>query len=138
MYQHKNDARLRFIGYNNIISRYREDEPRGGVGFFIKDDLTSKQRDGIEVFIPHIFESVFIKITNRANSRSHAVPDIFSRTMQYIVDTIQHENESCVFMGDMKIDSLKCGNHSKTNEYLDTVIPHGYLSVIINSTRICS
>jgi len=41
-------------------------------------------------------------------------------------------------MGDMNIDLLKCDNHSKTNEYLDTVISHGYLPVITKPTNICS
>jgi len=41
-------------------------------------------------------------------------------------------------MGDMNIDLLKCGDHSKTNEYLNTVISHGYLLIITKSWRICS
>jgi len=132
IYQCKNDARLRLTGYHNIISRHREDGPRGGVGLFIKDNLIYKLRDDISVFIPHIFNQFFIEITNahgknliigviyRTNSGPHAHLDIFSRTMQDIMDTIQHENKPCVFMGDMNIDLLKCGDHSKTNEYLDT------------------
>ena len=52
--------------------------------------------------------------------------------------TIQHENRLCVFMGDMNIDLLKCGDHSKTSEYLDTVISHGYLSIITKPPNICS
>jgi len=149
IYQCKNYARLRLTGYHNIISRHREEGPRGGVGLFIKNNLIYKLRDDISVFIPHIFESVFIKITNthgnnliigviyRTNSGPHADLDIFSRTLQDIMDTIQHENKPCVLMGDMNID-LKCGDHSKTNEYLDTVISHGYLPVITKPTRICS
>jgi hypothetical protein len=97
---------------------------------------------------------VFIEITNthgnfliigviyRPNSGPHADLDIFSRTiivtMQDIMDNIQHKNKPCVFMGDMNINLLKCGDHSKTNEYLDTVISHGYLPVITKPTRICS
>jgi len=38
----------------------------------------------------------------------------------------------------MNIDLLKCDNHSKTNEYLDNIITHGYLPVITKPTRICS
>jgi len=51
----------------------------------------------------------------------------FSRTMQDIMDTIQHENKPYVCMGDMNIALLKCGDQSKTNEYLDIVISHDYL-----------
>ena len=38
----------------------------------------------------------------------------------------------------MNTDLLKCGDHSKTNEYLDIVISHGYLPVITKPTKICS
>ena len=51
---------------------------------------------------------------------------------------IQLENKSCVILGDMKIDLLKCDTHSKTNEYLDNIITHRYLPVITKPTRICS
>jgi len=51
---------------------------------------------------------------------------------------IQLENKSCVILGDMNIDLLKCYTHSKTNEYLDTIITHGYFPVITKPTRICS
>jgi len=54
------------------------------------------------------------------------------------MDTIHHENKPCVFMGVMNIDLLKCGDHSQTNEYLKTVISHGYLPVITKPSRICS
>lgn len=150
IYRCIHDKRLRLTGYHNILSRCREDGPRGGVGLFIKENLVYKIRNDLGVFIPHIFESIFIEITNtqgknvivgvvyRPNSGPHADLDIFSYTMQDIMDTIQHENNSCVIMGDMNIDLLKCDNHSKTNEYLDNVITHGFLPVITKPTRICS
>ena len=54
------------------------------------------------------------------------------------MNNIQLENKSCVILGDMNIDLLKCDTHSKTNEYLDNIITHGYLPVITKPTRICS
>ena len=54
------------------------------------------------------------------------------------MNNIQLENKSCVILGDMNIDLLKCDTHSKTNEYLDNIITHGYFPVITKPTRICS
>ena len=150
IYRCINDERLHLTGYQNIISRCREDGPRGGVGIFVKDNLVCHIRNDIGIFIPHIFESIFIEISNtqgkhlivgvvyRPNSGPHADLDIFSSTLHDIMDNIQHENKSCVIMGDMNIDLLKCDNHIKTNEYLDNIITHGYLPVITKPTRICS
>jgi hypothetical protein len=80
--------------FHELISRHREDGLRDAVDLFMKDNLICKLRNDIIVFI-----SVFIKITNthrkniiiyviyRRNSKPHADLDIFSRTMQDIVDT---------------------------------------------------
>ncbi len=40
--------------------------PRGGVGVFIKETLNYIIRENISVFIPHIFESIFIEIVNES------------------------------------------------------------------------
>ena len=90
IYRCCNDSRLSLPGYHDLISRCREDGPRGGVGLFVKDKLNYTIRDDISVFIPHVFESVFIEIINkternlivgviyRPNTEPHADMDIFS------------------------------------------------------------
>ena len=59
-------SRLSLLGYHNLISRFREDGPKGGVGVcFIKETPNYIIREAISVFIPHRFESVFIEIVNK-------------------------------------------------------------------------
>jgi len=60
-------------------------------------------REDISVFIPHIFESVFIEIVNKMgnnvivvvicgpNTELHANIDIFSSTIEDIMVTVQNE-----------------------------------------------
>ena len=150
IYKCPNSERLKLTGYHNILIRCREDGPRGGVGLFVREHLNYKLRDDIGVFIPHIFESLFIEIINsvgkniivgvvyRPNSGPHADLDIFSYTMHSIMDTIQHENKLSIIMGDINIDLLKCDSHIKTSEYIDNLFTHGYLPVITKPTRISS
>ena len=64
IYRCINNARLHLTGHHNLVSRCREDGPGGGVDVFIKDNLVFKIRDDIGIFIPRIFESIFIKIIN--------------------------------------------------------------------------
>ena len=54
-------------GYHTLISRNREGTHanRGGVGLFIKDSITYTIREDLFVFIPHIFESLFIEVVNK-------------------------------------------------------------------------
>jgi hypothetical protein len=53
-----NDKRIYLPGYQNILTRCRHDGNRGGVAFFIKDNIQFKIREDISVFIPHTFESL--------------------------------------------------------------------------------
>ena len=52
------------------------------------------------------------------------------------METIDHENKKGVIMGDFNIDLLKCGSHSKTNTFIDTVFGNGFLPVITKPTRL--
>ena len=38
---------------------------RGGVGMYIKDHVNVEQRPDISVFIPHVFQSLFIEISGK-------------------------------------------------------------------------
>ncbi len=143
------DSRLRLPGYHDLISRCREDGHRGGVGLFIKDTLQYKIRDEIGVFIPHIFESLFIEIVNkternvivgviyRPNTEPHADIDIFSSNMEDIMDIIHREhNKTSIILGDMNVCLLKFQTHAKTNNYLDSIFSHGFLPIISKPTRV--
>ena len=116
--------------------------------FFIKDDINFKIRKDLSVFIPHVFESVFIEIDSnseksrivgiiyRPNNPPRADVDIFSVTLYEILDTINRENKYGVIMGDFNIDLLKFGSHCKTSDYLDNIFSHGFIPTITKPTRV--
>ena len=149
-YRTLSDARLSLNGYHDIITRCRDDGPRGGVGLFLKDNINFKIRDDISVFIPHVFESLFVEIipqsgkntilgvVYRPNSAPRADMDIFSSTLFDIMDTVNKEHKHCVIMGDMNIDLLKFETHLKTSDYLDNLFQNGFLPTITKPTRITS
>ena len=60
-YKHEQDARIKLNGYHEFLSRNRVDDHRGGVGLFIKETVQYKIRNDLSVFIPNIFESLFIE-----------------------------------------------------------------------------
>jgi hypothetical protein len=89
-----NDQRLFLPGYNNFITRCREDSYKGGVGLFVKDNQNVKIRNDLSVFIPHVFEFLFIEFVSsskssiigviyRPNTAPKANVDIFSSTVRY-------------------------------------------------------
>ena len=145
-----NVSRLSLPGYHNLITRRRDDGPRGGVGLFIKQTVNYKIREDLSVFIPHVFESVFVETINktekntlvgiiyRPNTEPRADIDILTSNLEYIMDTANHENKHCVIMGNMNVDLIKFETHTKTSEYLDGIFAHGFLPVITKPTRVGS
>ena len=137
-------------GYHNLINCTRNDDNRGGVGLFACENITFNVRDDLSVFIPHIFESLFIEIGTSENNhdkniigliyRPNTQPkvdiDIFSSTLQDIMDSINNENKSCLLMGDFNIDILKYNLHNKTNDFVDSIFGKVFLPQILKPTRI--
>lgn len=55
------DTRLTLPGYHPLITRCRLNARGGGVALFIKSEIQYKIRDDLSIFLPHIFESIFIE-----------------------------------------------------------------------------
>lgn len=144
------DQRLKLPGFHELITRTRDDDNRGGVGLFIKDNINFKVRDDLSVFIPHVFESIFIEISNGSNSLSKNIVgiiyrpntqpradiDIFSTTLYDIMDLINNERKSCTLMGDFNIDLIKYNSHEKTNDLIDNIFSRGFVPSITKPTRV--
>lgn len=148
VFRTEKDSRLTLPGYHSIIARCRDDDGRGGVGLFVKDNINYKIREDLSAFIPHVFESLFIEVINqtekntivgviyRPNTLPRADVDIFSSTLFDVMDIINSEKKFSVMMGDVNMDLLKFGTHDKTNDYVDGIFSHGYIPVILKPTRL--
>ena len=115
---------------------------------FVKDTINFKIRDDLSVFIPHIFESIFIEIipkfgkhtiigvVYRPNSFPRADIDIFNSTLLEVLEHVTSENKIGILMGDMNIDLLKYGSHDKTDNYIDGIFARGFIPRILKPTRV--
>ena len=142
------DMRLRLPGYHPLLSRTRDDGPRGGVGLFVKGHINYTVRNDLSVFIPHIFESVFIEIEikksqnlivgviYRPNTQPLADMDVFQTTLHDIMHIINGDKKTGVILGDMNVDILKFNSHHLTGDYLDRLFSCGFLPVIVKPTRV--
>ncbi len=144
------DKRLKLPGYHDIITRTREDSNRGGVGLFISSNISFTIREDLSVFIPHIYESLFVEINStnkhmetqivgviyRPNSQPRADMDIFSTTILEVMDMINSEMKKCIIMGDCNIDLLQYSKNDKINDYIDNVFGRGFVPLILKPTRI--
>ena len=148
IFKTEGDMRLNLPGYHSLLSNCRDDGPRGGVGIFIKENINFSLRSDISVFLPHIFESIFVEVINqsgknsvvgviyRPNTEPLADFDIFETNLCEIISIINREQKHCVIMGDMNIDLLRFETHTKTDHYLENLFCNGFLPVIVKPTRI--
>ena len=135
-------------GYHPFISRTRENCNRGGVGLYINDTIQFTVREDLSVFIPHIFESIFIEVKikheknlivgviYRPNTAPKADINIFSKTYSDILELINKEHKQGVIMGDFNIDLLQYNNHNTTNEFVNNALGHSFIPVITRPTRL--
>lgn len=137
-------------GYHKMESHTRDgnDDGRGGVGLFIKEEISYNPRDDISVFIPHIIETLFVELEStkpkgtivgviyRPNTYPKADIDVFIETLRDILNIINKENKNIILMGDINIDLLNFQTNDKTNMYLNSLTSNGLLPVITRPTRL--
>ena len=147
-YRHEYDNRIHLEGYHDIVSRNRKEGRKGGIGLFINETIKFKVRDDISVFIPHVFESIFVELETglhskeivgviyRPNTPPLADIDIFTENISEIMNTLNNDNVHATIMGDMNIDLMKYGCHEITNSNVDSIFSNGFIPVITKPTRI--
>ena len=138
-------------GYHPLEFATRNDsnKSRGGVGLYVKCKYKYKQRQDLSIFMPNIFESIFIEIiidrkniivgtVYRPNSYPKADIDVFMHTMNELQHLLGCEHKEVYIMGDMNIDLLNFTSHKKTGEYLENILAQGFLPLITKPSIICS
>ena len=128
-------------------TRTNTTDSRGGVAMYIKETYKYKHRPDLSIFIPNIFEYIFIEIQSnnkniltgtiyRPNTPPKADIDIFMHNIRQLQTTLSDENENVIMMGDINIDLLKFSTHNKTNEFMDNTFAQGYIPIITKQTRV--
>ena len=146
-----NKGECSLSGYHPLeyTTRNESNNSKGGSGMYIKNTYKYKIRHDLSIFIPNIFESIFVELTihnrhiiigtvYRPNTYPNADIDVFMTTMLELQNLISKENKEIHIMGDMNIDLLKYSQHSKTGTYLENTFTQGFLPLITKPTRISS
>ena len=125
----------------------------GGIGMFIHKSLSYEPLKELSTFIPHVYESQFVKIKTdknkfaiignvyRPNSAPHANVKVAISHFQSTLDTIKFHPvykkiTDINIVGDFNIDLLKYHSHQDTTFYLDTLFEHSLLPIVSLPTRI--
>jgi exonuclease III len=139
-------------GYHPIIYKTRPDtmRGRGGVALYVNEKLQYTVRQDLSVFIPHVYESLFVEIGNaltgnkpiviailyRPNTPPLADIDKFTHNLYTAINKINEEHKSVIILGDFNIDLLKFETHAKPTSFIENIYSFGLSPLITKPTRI--
>ena len=125
----------------------------GGVGLWVSNSVSFDPIDELSVFIPRVFESIFIKVKVEKNKyiilgniyRPNTAPFADVKKCNEILNDIYHKLKTnsqyknakdVILVGDLNINLLNHASHSDTSIYLDNLFEHGFLPLITLPSRI--
>jgi hypothetical protein len=143
-------------GYSKLEYKVRESSKNnagGGVGLFIDENYEYEILDQFSVFIPNLFESIFVKIKleknkftivgnlYRPNCGPQAKVSRFNEILSDLLYNIQNDPllkkaDGITLLGDYNINLLQHLNHSDTANYLDLLFDNDFLPLIVLPTRV--
>ena len=117
----------------------------GGVGFYIRNDLSYIIRNDFSTYNPD-FQSLWIEIQSKTNSNMicgviYRHPNIFKfetfkNYLDPILDKISKEKKYCIMMGDFNINLLNFESHLPTDDFINTLGSYFFLPQILQPTRV--
>ena len=143
----KNKAQINHIDLINYSYEYCPTEPSaGGTLLYIRNHLSYKTRNDLNIYKSAELESTFIEIINHKKSNiivgciyRHPAMDL-NEFNDYHLNELLHklssENKSLILVGDFNVDLMKYDNHHSTNEFLDSLSLYLFLPHITQPTRI--
>ena len=134
---HENLTALYTIPEYNFISISRKNKRGGGVGFYLSSKYAYTVRDDIVAMSDKSCEFLPIEITLSNKSiiiisiyrPPNADVSMFTSKVSEIlsIPSLNKKNKKIILSGDCNIDLLKFNEHPKTNDFLSTIISHGFL-----------
>ena len=116
----------------------------GGVGFYIKDNLSYIKRDDFCTSNPE-FESIWIEIEvphqhNIVCGLIYRHPDQnITKAADFLykaTEKVNKEGKFCLLMGDFNINLLNYDSHSETEDFVNTLGSYAFHPQILKPTRI--
>jgi hypothetical protein len=137
------EADFPISGYK-FIAKSRENKSGGGVGLYVLETISFKERCDLHVDASNVFESIFIELLNVPNKTVigcvYKPPDSDVSAFNMLIDTalsvINSQKCMCTIAGDFNIDLLKAECHSPTTDFVNCLFSHSFYPVINKPTRI--
>ena len=143
----KNKAPMNHVDLTNYSDKHCLTESSAdGSQLYIRNHLSHKTRNHLNIYKSAELESTFIEIINHKKSNifvcciyRHTLMDCNEFNDYYLKELLHKfssENKSVILFCDFNVDLMKYDNHHSTNEFLDFLSSHLLLPHIIQPTRI--
>ena len=131
-------------GYT-FLNNYRVGRSGGGVGLYLVDNVSFKQRNDLAFSDNSATESLFVEL-DRAKEKNIIVgviyrpPDQkvkdFLCDLDLLLDKISRENKIVYLLGDYNLNLLAHSRHQDTSKFLDLLYSRMFFPLITRPTRI--
>lgn len=129
-------------GFHPLVSSCRKDNSNhGGVALYIRDNTDYLQRPDLNLFIPKVFESLFVtlKSSNITVGVIYRSPNgdcnNFLTHYEQLITKIQSEKH-VIILGDFNFNLLNYNRHSPTTDFANINFANGCIPLITKPTRV--
>lgn len=130
-------------GYQ-FVHRPREQGHWGGVGFFIKNELSFSIVQNVKCTNACTYEGLLLRIPMKTGSILVGILyrppgqelDKFTDEVEALLSELSPQNKDIILLGDFNIDLLKVNIHKQTTNFYNCLLAHHFLPIITRPTRI--
>ena len=118
----------------------------GGTLIYIRNHLSYKTRNDLQIYKSFELESKFIEICNTKKTNiiigciykhpSMNINEFNDDYLKELLDKLSKENKIIFLLGDFNINLLNYDIHPPTNEFLDSLSSHNFLPHILQPSRV--
>jgi hypothetical protein len=138
--------RCKIKGYKLQTWENRKVKTKGGVAIYVKKGLKTFSRKDLNIFEEGFFESCFIELDRKNNSKNIIIGEIyripgtneklFLEKYESLLKTIATEKKETIIGTDQNIDYLKINSYSNSSALFDINLNNNMTPTIIRPTRI--
>ena len=120
----------------------------GGSLLYIANHLSYNCHNDLNIYKKNELESTYIKIDNPKKSNiivgviyrhpSMDLTDFNCNYLNQLLEDISKDKKSIFLLGDFNVNLLNYNEHNQKNEFLDSLAPNSFISLILQPTRITS
>ena len=153
IWQIEDPTQFSLPGYHNIELNLRNSAKGGGVGIYMKQNLSYKILPQFSYHVERILETLFVEIM-LPDKKKFVIGSLyrpgtkypgltftdqfaqFSDMLSNLLSQLNDYSNNVSIYGDFNLDLLKATENKFINEYINNIFSNGYLQIVLKPTRL--